>query len=262
MSHSFFSSNQNRCDHKHSLKEMEPIMAISSCSSLPRRSLSKLRILLPFCVLCLLLRDITLPLRSFHLKCSNASVIQPQDINRFVHAAAQRGIENLNLEMSGMVTLPRSIFNCRTLVVLHLQRITLKDLSQLVVDFPLLKKLHLSGVLLERAEYIIQLLSGCPILEEFQAEYLFVHNKEWLVSMNFIREKLRSLPKLITANITKSTHSLTFMLTSLCRAESQHLRAELVRILWLIFFLIKVVNYSFCPSSMICVTNLCYEFEL
>ncbi|RHN45863.1 putative F-box domain-containing protein [Medicago truncatula] len=36
-----------------------------------------------------LLRDITLPLRSFHLKCSKASGIQPQDINRFVHAYEQ-----------------------------------------------------------------------------------------------------------------------------------------------------------------------------
>jgi len=43
-----------------------------------------------------LFRDITLPLQSFQLKCSNASGIKPQDINRFVHAAAQRGIQNLN----------------------------------------------------------------------------------------------------------------------------------------------------------------------
>jgi hypothetical protein len=180
------------------------------------------------------LRDITLPLRSFHLNCSKAPGIQPQDINRFVHAAAQRGIENLNLEMSGMITLPRSVFSCRTLVVLHLKWITVKDLSPLVVDFPLLKKLHLSGVLLECAEYMIQLLSGCPILEELQAERLIVKNKEWLVSLIFVREKFPSLPKLITANITKSTRSLTLLLTLLCR-ESQLLRAELVRIM-LFFF--------------------------
>lgn len=152
-----------------------------------------------------LLRDITLPLRSFHLNRSKRYGIEPQDINRFVHAVAQRGIENLNLELSGMIALPRSTFSCRTLVFLHLKWITVKDLSQLVVDFPLLKKLDLSCVLLERAEYIIQLLSGSPILEELQAECLIVQNKEWLVSLNFVREKFPSLPKLITANITKST---------------------------------------------------------
>lgn len=86
-----------------------------------------------------LLRDITLPIRSFHLNRSKRYGIETQDINRFVHAIAQRGIENLNLELSGSITLPRSVFSCRTLVVLHLQWITVKDLSQLVVDFPLLK---------------------------------------------------------------------------------------------------------------------------
>lgn len=83
------------------------------------------------------------------------------------------------------------------------------------------------GVLLERAEYIIQLLSGCPILEELHAESLIVRNKEWLVSLNFVRQKFPSLPKLITANITKSSHSLALFLALLCRAKSQLLRAEL-----------------------------------
>ncbi|RHN45870.1 putative F-box domain, FBD domain, leucine-rich repeat domain, L domain-containing protein [Medicago truncatula] len=150
-----------------------------------------------------LLRDITLPIRSFHLNRSKRYGIETQNINRFVHAIAQRGIENLNLELSGSITLPRSVFSCRTLVVLHLQWITVKDLSQLV------------------------LLSGCPILEELHAESLIVRNKEWLVSLNFVRQKFPSLPKLITANITKSSHSLALFLALLCRAKSQLLRAEL-----------------------------------
>jgi len=131
-----------------------------------------------------LLRDITLPLQLFHLKCSNAS-IQPQDINGFVHTAAQRGIESLNLEMLGMVTLPRCIVRCKTLVVLHLKGLKVNNISHGVLDFPLLKTLHLSSVVFERFEYFIELLSGCPIILELQAEDLSVHNVEWL----FILEK-------------------------------------------------------------------------
>jgi hypothetical protein len=179
-----------------------------------------------------LVRDITLPLRSFHLKCSNAS-IQPQDINGFVHAAAKRGIENLNLEMPGMVTLPRSIVHCKTLVVLHLKGL---NISHGVLDFPLLKTLHLSSVLFQRFEYLVEILSGCPILEELQAEDLSVDNVEWfsIQESSVIAKKfLRLLPNLIRASITKSPSKLTKLVTMLFTG-AQVLRAEFVRIiLWL-----------------------------
>ena len=61
-------------------------------------------------------RDITLPLQSFRLKCSNASSLH-YDIDQFVYAAAQRGgIENINPEISIRVTfnLPPCIFSCKT----------------------------------------------------------------------------------------------------------------------------------------------------
>jgi hypothetical protein len=183
-----------------------------------------------------LLRDVTLPLQSFHLKCSNAS-IQPQDINGFVHAAAQRGIENLNLEMPDMViTLPPSIFSCRTLVVLHLKGLKVNDISHGVVDFPLLKTLHLSSVLFERFEYLVEILSGCPILEELQAEDLSVDNVEWLfIQGNSViaRKFISLLPNLIRVSITKSPSYLTNLIALIC-TKAQVLRAEFVRIiLWL-----------------------------
>ncbi|RHN45877.1 putative F-box domain-containing protein [Medicago truncatula] len=46
-----------------------------------------------------LTRDISLPLHSFHLKCTKASYLHSEDINRFVQAATKRIIENLNLRM-------------------------------------------------------------------------------------------------------------------------------------------------------------------
>jgi len=122
-------------------------------------------------------RDITLPVRSFHLKCSKESSLQPHDINLFVYAAVQRGIENLNLEISSTIylKLPPSIFSSRTLVVLHLKGLKVNDLSHVAVDFPLLKTLHLSSVLVERIEYFVKLLAGCPILEELQAIYIYIY---------------------------------------------------------------------------------------
>jgi len=180
-------------------------------------------------------RDSTLPLQSFHLKCSKESSFQLHDINRFIYAAAQRQIQNLNLEMSSTIILklPRSIFSCRTLIVLHLKGLKVNDLSHVAVDFPFLKTLYLSYILFERIEYFVQLLSGCLILEELQAEYIRVRNIEWLTSqeMFVVRQKFQSLPKLIKAGITKSPFFLTFLLTLFCKEEAQVLRAEVVRIL-------------------------------
>lgn len=153
-----------------------------------------------------------------------------------VHAAVQRGIEDLNLEMPGRVTLPRSIFSCRTLVSLHLKGLKVNDISHGVVDFPLLKTLHLSSVLFERFEYLVEILSGCPILEELQAEDLSVDNVEWVFIQEnsvIVKKFISLLPNLIRVSITKSPSYLMNLVTLLC-TEAQILRAELVRIiLWL-----------------------------
>ncbi|MCH91865.1 F-box/FBD/LRR-repeat protein [Trifolium medium] len=74
-----------------------------------------------------LLRDITLPIQSFNLNCSRHHLLDARDINRFVYAAVQRGgVEKLLIKMFGPVPLnvklPSNIFNCKTLVVLHLRR--------------------------------------------------------------------------------------------------------------------------------------------
>jgi hypothetical protein len=118
----------------------------------------------PFASLCHLSRDITLPLRSFHLKCSDYSINSKHDINRFVYSAVQRGgLENINLDMSNKRNLtfklhPR-IFSCKTLVVLQLNMISMDALSHVVVDFPRLKTLHLSDVFFQRVEYLVGLRS-------------------------------------------------------------------------------------------------------
>jgi hypothetical protein len=109
-------------------------------------------------------RDITLPFRTFHLKCSDYSINSKHDINLFVYSAVQRGgLENINLDMSNNRNLtfklhPR-VCSCKTLVVLQLNMISMDALSPVVVDFPRLKTLHLSDVFFQRVEYLVGLRS-------------------------------------------------------------------------------------------------------
>jgi hypothetical protein len=177
-----------------------------------------------------LLRDITLHIRSFHLKCSKVSTHHLQDVNRFVYAAAQRGgIENLNLEISIMlwfkVKLPLDIFSCRTLVVLQLSGLKVNDLSHVVVDFPLLKTLDLSYLLFQRFEDFVKLLSGCPILEKLQIEWVYGAESLGLV------ENSQSLPNLIKAKVSYfSSTAASVLFALICKAKV--LCVELVRILY------------------------------
>jgi hypothetical protein len=132
-----------------------------------------------------LLRDIMLPLRSFHLKYSDTRSFYQRDLSRFIHAAVQRReIENINLNMPYSycfnLKLPPSIFSCKTLVVLRLTGIQLHDLSHVVVDLPRLKTLHFSTHEInkplyfspkpfQRFDYLSKLLIGCPAIEELYA---------------------------------------------------------------------------------------------
>jgi hypothetical protein len=169
-------------------------------------------------------RDITLPVRSFCLKFSQTSTHHSHDINLFVHAVAQRrGIENLNLEISSMlfckVQLPPSIFSCKTLVVLNLKGLNVNDLSQLVLDFPLLKTLHLWFMCFKGLGHLVKLLSGCPLLEELLIRSMYVENaNEPLVSA----ENFQCLPNLIRANIYGLLfRNVNVLITLLCIMKTE-----------------------------------------
>ncbi|KEH22678.1 putative F-box domain, FBD domain, leucine-rich repeat domain, L domain-containing protein [Medicago truncatula] len=169
--------------------------------------------------------DIKLSIRSFHLKSSHASIHHFHDVNRFVYAAAQRGgIENLNLELPTMnfvrVDIPPSIFGCRTLVVLRLSKLKVNVLSHLVVDFPLLKTLRLCYVGFECHDYIIKLLSGCPILEELQLEWTSVVNYNQSPALP---ENFQCLPNFIRANISDLWSTADAVFTLICKAKILYL---------------------------------------
>jgi len=170
-------------------------------------------------------RDMTLPIRSFHLRSNHHS----HEVNQFVDAAAQRGgMENLDLGIFSVnANLPTSIFSCRTLVFLQLSGLKVNDLSQLAVDFPLLKTLHLCYVRFECLQHCIKLLSGCPILEEFESVRVYENLNETLV----LAEDSQCLPNLIRANISRMSSMMASVLfTFLCSAKI--LCVELVRILY------------------------------
>jgi hypothetical protein len=145
----------------------------------------------------MLLRNITLPIRSFRLKCGSSYYdFNRHDVNRFIHAVVQRGIQNLNIHMLTSLIdgfkLPQCVFTCNSLTVLKLKGLTI-DFSK--VNFPLLKTLHLKNIyfyvlnprLLER------FLHGCPVLEDLQMQDVYLFEKEC--------GEFNGLLKLVKANI-------------------------------------------------------------
>jgi hypothetical protein len=58
------------------------------------------------------------------------------------------------------------------------------------MDLPLLETLHLNKVYFEHHEYLVKLLSSCPILEDLQLKCLYI--PDFLVG----KEKFNSLPSL------------------------------------------------------------------
>ncbi|XP_045822421.1 F-box/FBD/LRR-repeat protein At4g00160-like [Trifolium pratense] len=125
-------------------------------------------------------RDIKLPIHSFTFKCVNES--SPYDLkvlNLCAILAVQYGkLENLSLHMPlhsivkglrnpNVIHLSPYIFSCKTLQVLHLNCLILEDISFQPLDLPLLKTLRWEFVLFKNINHVIELLSSCPILEEF-----------------------------------------------------------------------------------------------
>jgi len=151
-------------------------------------------------------QNITLPILSFRFKCVNNTCCHPHDVNRFVYFAIQRGIENLNISIP--IELCLSLFSFKTLKVLKLEWLRVKDLSHQVY-LPLLKTLHLNKVYI-RHEHLVKLLLCCPILEDLQIIYLHIYFPK--------EEKFKALPNLIRAKIFYYRFPITFVrdVESLC----------------------------------------------
>nr|XP_027190528.1 FBD-associated F-box protein At4g10400-like [Cicer arietinum] len=151
-------------------------------------------------------RDISLPIRSFRLQRFVARNANNQ-MDEFINAAIQRRVETLALDMeyeSLHITLASNIFTCKTLTVLELKQIIVRDLPR--INIPLLKSLHLDSVRFRHPKYIIDFLLGCPALEELQTNRILVRKDS-----SYEIEIIKCLPNLVRAT---STTAIPFFLIS------------------------------------------------
>jgi len=151
-----------------------------------------------FVYLVITLRNITQTIQSFSLKGGKSSGFDLHDVDRFIHAAVQRGIQNLNLEISRLTLgfkLPLCVFSCRNITTLKLKRLTISFSSDF--NFPLLKTLHLDIISFGCCYGFLRLLNGCPISEDLETNNLLVYTSGGhidslkVVSANILNLSLR-----------------------------------------------------------------------
>jgi len=138
----------------------------------------------------LLLRDMDKPLHRLRLTC--CSGYNHYSIEIWIEAALRRSsrLEHLDLNVYKDFVVPSVVFSCKTLVVLKLANLVLKDVS--FADFPFLKILHLNSICFSGCQDLFkQFLSGSPNLEDLEAKNLDANHAE----------KVNRLPKLVRANI-------------------------------------------------------------
>jgi len=167
----------------------------------------------------MLTREVTIPIRSFRFKCCSR-LYDINDINRFLNAALERRIENLELTMKFWPRdhlknkLSPSIFSCKTLTLLKLKSVNLNNLPS-QIDIPLLQTLHLDCVIFMCYEEISKFLLGCPVLEELQTTVVDVHVKvNPLITMKMIPPggRIKHLSKLARATIIGNLYIHFFLL--------------------------------------------------
>jgi hypothetical protein len=98
------------------------------------------------------------------------------------------------------------------------------------VDFVSLKSLHLKRVCFDQRWFLFELLNGCPVLKNFEAEALSVAISSL---SNFPDRVLKHLPKLVRANIS-NLYVYNFPLKPFCGVESLRL-VEVIYVLNLLF---------------------------
>ena len=109
-------------------------------------------------------------LRNFSL--TSFSTCDPFHLDTWIHTVIGRKVQQLHLQFSHskkLVKLPRTVFTCKTIVILELR-------ADIVLDppsnfqFPSLKILCLCGIVYKSEDSFSNLLSGCPVLEDLTVE--------------------------------------------------------------------------------------------
>jgi hypothetical protein len=155
------------------------------------------------------------PIKRFRLICDVGFVDDTLEygFTTCLAGAAEHKLEHLEIQLD--LSLPCCIYSLRNLVVLKLEDFCMHTFSD--VDFPLLKSLHLNFVRFDERWFFIELINGCPILEDFEAENIIIRNSS--ISPDRV---IKCLPKLVRANILHFSQS-DFPLKPLCSVESLRL---------------------------------------
>lgn len=187
----------------------------------------------------ILTRNVHQPLTSFTLKlyASRSQLSDIDDhrsnahINVWVNTAIRRGIQNLDIELwpqNYIISLNCSIFSSQTLVVLKLKGLSL-NASSSSAEFPSFKSLHVENVNFVEPRYLMELLYGCPMLEDLKARWIDYDHDKYDVMEEL---KFKSLPKLVRADIRFVWMDETsILLKTICNVE--FLRFKQVRIYWI-----------------------------
>ncbi|XP_057442758.1 FBD-associated F-box protein At5g56370-like [Lotus japonicus] len=162
-------------------------------------------------------RDMQKPITSFRLQCGHSNFnLSDSDVTTWVNAAMQSGIENLHIELPSSSDPVRlrssSIFSCKTLVVLKLIALDVDVFS--ISDLPFLKTLHLDYVEFRGPNYLMKLLSGCPVLEDLRLTRIYCAGSD---SPRPSNKNLKSLSKLVRADIFRIGPN--FALKVICNVE-------------------------------------------
>ncbi|XP_058773135.1 putative F-box/FBD/LRR-repeat protein At5g22670 [Vicia villosa] len=161
------------------------------------------------------LRDKKTSIQSFTLTLGRSSHFKQREFNRIFKFVMQRGVKNLDFNMSNKphcIKLPLGILDCKTLRVLKLENVKMWDFGR--VDFPCLKTLHLKSVDFKSPNYFVKFLYGCPILEDLNAKSRITPKSIDLM------ENLNALPNLVKVRICWNKD---IPMTLICKARILHI---------------------------------------
>ncbi|CAA0808513.1 Putative F-box/FBD/LRR-repeat protein [Striga hermonthica] len=113
-------------------------------------------------------------------------------LETWIKTAIDRGVRNLHLELD-FDTIPQSLFNCKTIVDLKLDKIrmSLSDVGN--VSLPSLKKFYVYNLISENDDVLPRFLSGCPSLEELNMVFTFREENDYVGCKNISSPKLKTL---------------------------------------------------------------------
>ncbi|XP_057447173.1 putative FBD-associated F-box protein At5g56820 [Lotus japonicus] len=165
----------------------------------------------------ILARDFYQPIRSFTLKYGVPdSYLSNVHVNVWVNIVFKIGIQNIDLDLyprKNRISL--DILSSKTLVVLKLQGLNVNVSTSL--ELSSLKSLHLEEVKFVQPKYLIELLYGCPMLEDLKARCLDYDLKGYYSKEEF---KFKSLPKLVRADLHfAGMDDTNILLKSICNVE-------------------------------------------